>query len=77
MAFPAIEIQCVDCTHLVSFTPELTGGFCDAFGDLPIPRPILFGDHDHTEPYEGDNGITFEPVPSVEEAISQMQDEEQ
>ena len=34
---------------------------CEAYPD-GIPYVILNGEHDHTEPYEGDNGIQFEPI---------------
>jgi len=27
-----------------------------------IPKNIYMNKHDHTEPYEGDNGIQFEPI---------------
>ena len=27
-----------------------------------IPEKIWDGEHDHTEPYEGDGGIQFEPI---------------
>ena len=37
------------------------GLFCEAFS-MGIPEEILFGKNDHTEPYEGDNGIQFEPI---------------
>lgn len=50
--------QCFDCKH---FRPG-AGYTCDAFPDPPgIPEPILVNDHDHTEPYDGDHGIRFEP----------------
>lgn len=33
---------------------------CAAFPD-GIPVEIAYGNNDHTEPFEGDNGIQFEP----------------
>lgn len=53
---------CSDCEH---FEPkENTYNKCDAFDKYPgIPWAIISGDNDHTEPYPGDNGIQFEPMP--------------
>ena len=34
---------------------------CAAFGDTRIPNDVFFNVRDHKEPYEGDNGIQFEP----------------
>ena len=48
--------QCLGCAHF-----HLTGG-CDAFPE-EIPQAIFTGEHDHTQPYPGDNGIRFEPLP--------------
>jgi len=38
----------------------LDGARCEAFSR--IPDEIMTGEHDHTEPYEGDGGIRFEPI---------------
>jgi len=50
-----IDLQCAFCKHLNG--PRK----CDAFAVIP---DVIFitGEHDHTQPYEGDNGIQFEPV---------------
>lgn len=56
MTFP---LQCIRCIHLDE--SPATGMVCTAFRD-GIPTAILTGDHDHREPYPGDNGIRFEPV---------------
>jgi hypothetical protein len=34
---------------------------CKAFSK-GIPEEILTGEHDHTKPFKGDGGITFESV---------------
>lgn len=47
--------QCAFCKHADS------EGGCKAFGEK-IPDVILLNQFDHREPYEGDNGIRFEPV---------------
>jgi|GEM_PF-1581810 len=52
-------IQCNMCIHHHKGSKN-----CDAF-----PNGILFeilkGDHDHTIPYLGDNGILFEPITNI------------
>ena len=50
--------QCLGCRHYLG---AIT---CDAYPD-GIPEPVVTGEHDHTSPYPGDNGILFEPVVST------------
>jgi len=47
--------QCKKCKNY-SF-----GAVCEAF-KKGIPVEILTGEHDHTKPYKGDNGIVFEKI---------------
>ena len=49
------SLQCALCKH------KVLGLRCAAYPD-GIPPEILTGEHDHREPYKGDNGIRFEPV---------------
>jgi hypothetical protein len=37
------------------------GKKCNAF-PRGIPSIVFSGEHDHREPYKGDNGIRFEPI---------------
>ena len=34
---------------------------CEAY-PKKIPPEIITGEHDHTKPFPGDNGIQFEPI---------------
>jgi len=45
---------CMKCKHIIELDK------CKAF-DF-IPEIIWNGENDHSEPYEGDNGIQFEPI---------------
>jgi hypothetical protein len=47
--------QCNRCSNY------LKNGKCMAFLNR-IPDEILDGEHDHTKPFPGDNGIRFEPI---------------
>jgi len=51
--------QCPTCKHYIGL------GRCAAFER--IPSKIVAGKHDHREPYPGDNGIRFEPLPVQQE----------
>jgi len=50
-----LPVQCAMCKHLIE------GVKCKAYPDK-IPEEIITGEHDHTKPYKGDNGIRFEPI---------------
>ena len=52
-------IQCLFCNNFIPKKNDFL--FCKAFSG-GIPQKIWVGEHDHTEPYEGDNGIQFEPI---------------
>ena len=59
-------VICASCRH---FQPgRIDGNYCSAFPDGDgIPWAIIDGDHDHREPYPGDNGIQYEPIDKDEE----------
>jgi hypothetical protein len=53
------EVQCADCRHFNR--EDFTANTCAAFPG-GIPEEIITNEHDHREPYPGDNGIRFEPA---------------
>lgn len=53
--------QCLVCRFFEKSQDEKYGLFCKAYAD-GIPDAILTGEHDHREPYPGDNGIRFEEI---------------
>ncbi len=50
---------CLKCKHFKSLWK------CDAFPE-GIPDVILNAENDHGQPYPGDHGIQFEPLPDAE-----------
>lgn len=57
---------CVFCRHLLN-EPEQE---CRAFRE--IPDDIMTGKCDHTDPYQGDNGLRFQLVPSFQEDFDEI-----
>lgn len=55
---PPYSIQCGGCAHLLDASRRT----CTAFAQ-GIPAAIWLGQHDHTQPYEGDGGIRYERKP--------------
>lgn len=54
---------CLRCKHFIEDEDLFR---CAAFED-GIPFAISSSEHDHTEPYPGDNGIQFEPIDEAQE----------
>lgn len=48
-----INTQCFNCKHYLGIFR------CEAYPDRDIPDAIMLGEHDHTKPFPGDNGIRF------------------
>jgi len=55
-------MMCSVCKHFHQ-NDDVTVNECDAFPD-GIPEEIFFGEFDHRQEFEGDDGIRFEAVHS-------------
>jgi len=55
------SVQCSLCANKTA-----SGIGCRAYPQ-GIPWDVLRGEHDHREPFPGDNGIRFEPLDTVTE----------
>ena len=56
-----IKSKCLRCKHFdgkKTWTPMF---ICLAY-KKGVPKDIYMNEHDHVEPFEGDNGIQFEPI---------------
>jgi hypothetical protein len=53
-------LQCYQCRHFDRAAQPSGIYRCAAFER--IPWEILYAEHDHRQPFPGDNGIRFEPV---------------
>lgn len=68
-------VYCLLCKH---FTGDVMGPWkCAAFDEIPVE--IWEGRADHREPYEGDQGIQFEPgentsKEAIETAFNELDD---
>tara|TARA_R100000426_G_scaffold73480_2_gene51286 strand:- start:783 stop:989 length:207 start_codon:yes stop_codon:yes gene_type:complete len=59
--------QCFDCVHRRFgsglLLDDIEVGICIAFPD-GVPLVIWTNEFDHRNPYPGDGGIRFEPIPT-------------
>lgn len=56
-----VPIYSAVCTFCVHMDPTMRSRTCAAFPD-GIPSEIWRGLNDHTRPFAGDNGITFQRI---------------
>ncbi len=61
------SIQCLTCKHYRGLWE------CEAFPD-GIPEVISSGDHDHREPFKGDNGIRWEAADQQAQELRERYD---
>ena len=65
----SIQPMCVACRHLERDKADAPQ--CSAFPE-GIPEEIWTNQHDHHQPYPGDDGIRFE-IAAIEEKVTQRE----
>ncbi len=55
--------MCLECVHYNQQSIDRLG--CKAY-PRAIPAAIIKGEHDHRQPYKGDNGIRFKARPKTQ-----------
>lgn len=60
-----IGLQCLTCTRRQDTGTENGQTRCAAYPD-GIPWQILDGRIDHRQPYEGDGGLRYAPMPDID-----------
>lgn len=63
---PYVDWQCVCCKHVIELSFFGERSTCRAFPG-GIPKEIITGQFDHTQPYPGDHGIRFELKEATDE----------
>ncbi len=66
LELPPVSPVCTFCRHWNGPAPLAKRRTCGAFPQK-IPDEIWKGENDHRQPYPGDRGIRFEPIPVEEE----------
>jgi hypothetical protein len=63
--------QCNICSRYIGGEGR---GNCEAYPTQEIPLEIWTGEHDHADPFKGDNGILYDPISNNEKPEDTKED---